>query len=145
MMKRRYGVYAGIISVLVILFFLFSSLCRDEANGFTGRVHGDIETSQTMDDMHSAVADTEGIRLEQEAALRIRCVGKAFQSFSMILFLLGLILGKRMLFFSEKGCFFAYYRSSMFCLAHFLCEIFIRQKKDGKKRFFGQGILNPAW
>lgn len=70
----------------------------------------------------------------QKRDLSLKSVEKVARLTAVLFFFINLFHLNGVLFWQGKGRVFVCFKSCVFYPAHFLCELFIRQKSDGKKR-----------
>lgn len=149
-MNHRYKVSAGAVSILLVFFFIFSALYIDnlyiDKTEVSGTILGQTSGSnswmdvnkfhlQNIDAGDEAVLDG-GMAKSRQETMPEWCGGRQrVRTLSAGLFTAALLWLRRLFFTGEHGRFFVFFQADMFCQTRALCELFIRQRKDGKKRF----------
>lgn len=143
-MDHRCKVSAGAAGILLLFFFIFSALYMNEVDvsGITGGQRTGIVSRidvnkfhlESIDARYDTALDDTMTRYGQGNTAGWRGAGQPARIFSAGL-LAAVLLWERQPFFpADSGSFFVFFQSEMFCLARPLSELFIRQRKDGKKR-----------
>lgn len=131
-MKNKASLFFGIIAMIIIFLFFLSDLSKQPENG--PEVCISIESLSDKSSQEENVWNMEYFCPSQGKNLTI--VVKIVKIFVVTILLTNLFHMNKFLFLHGKGRVFVCFKSCMFYPAHFLCELFIRQKSDGKKRIF---------
>ena len=131
-MKNKASLFFEITGIVIFFLFFLSDLSKQPENG--PEVCISIESLSDASCQEEKVWNMEYLCLPQEKNLTITV--KIVKIFVVTILLINFFQMNKFLFLHGKGRVFVCFKSCMFYPAHFLCELFIRQKSDGKKRVF---------
>lgn len=135
-MQNKYKLLLGIIGI-VVLFFLSAQLGLYETYQSPSVLSDWSEEYLSIDkEQEQNSFNTDFVYLLQKRELFLKAVGKIARLTAVLVFFVNLFHLNYVLFLQGKGRIFVCFKSCVFYPAHFLCELFIRQKSDGKKRIF---------
>lgn len=135
-MQNKYKLLLGIIGI-VVLFFLSAKLGLYETYQSPSVLSDWSEEYLSIDkEQEQNSFNTDFVYLLQKRELFLKAVGKIARLTAVLVFFVNLFHLNYVLFLQGKGRIFVCFKSCVFYPAHFLCELFIRQKSDGKKRIF---------
>lgn len=131
-MENKGSLFFGISSVIIIFLFFLPDLFKQPENGAEFCIS--VESLTDVSGQEEKVWSMESLCPVQKDNLMI--VYKLIKIFVATILLTILFHMSKVLFLQGKGRIFVCFKSCMFYPAHFLFELFILQKSDGKKRVF---------
>lgn len=135
-MQNKYKLLLGIIGI-VVLFFLSAKLGLYETYQSPSVLSDWSEEYLSIDKgQEQSSFHTDCTYPLSKRDLSLKAVEKVARLTAVLFFFVNLFHLNGVLFLQGKGGIFVCFKSCVFYPAHFLCELFIRQKSDGKKRIF---------
>lgn len=135
-MQNKYKLLFVIIGIAV-LFLLSAKLGLSETQQSPGVLSDWKEEELSIDrGQEQSSFHTDCVYPLPKKDLSLKAVEKVARLTAVLFFFINLFHLNGVLFLQGKGRIFVCFKSCVFYPAHFLCELFIRQKSDGKKRIF---------
>lgn len=135
-MKNKYKLFF-VITCIFVLFLLSGKFVLYETwQNMNVSYDLNIEHSVMDAEQEQNSWNMECLCALQKKGLSITAIEKIVRLIAATIVLENLFHMNQVLFLQGKGRVFVCFKSCVFYPAHFLCELFIRQKSDGKKRYF---------
>lgn len=134
-MENRHRLLFGIIGIWILLFLLSVKYELRETEGVADTCSYLTKAESSLDNGQE-INNRNFVYLcpLRKKTVSVKDMEKIVRLMAVTLVFANLFHMNGVLFLQGKGRVFVCFKSCVFYPAHFLCELFIRQKSDGKKR-----------